>query len=125
MDATSVLDPVRPPAQSLTDDELNEIAARIEAGELPADYLRRHKQAVRDNVFGVGHAVDKAGRPVEQGLGSAFQQTRQSIDAFKKYHANDVNFERDLAVLEKQLLATEQRKKSEAPGADQAWRKHV
>jgi hypothetical protein len=81
----SVLDPMRVPAISLSQTEIDEIEQLIAAGQLPSDFLDRHKEAVRRNVFGHDHRVDKNGRPIEQGIGSPGNMTRNAIDAYKKY----------------------------------------
>lgn len=78
-------DPVRVPTITLSQAELDEIEALMERGELPADYLDRYFDAVEANVFGHDHKKHKDGTPIEQGRGSPGNQTRQSIDAFKKY----------------------------------------
>jgi hypothetical protein len=122
MDAHSLLDPHKVPVINLTTEELNECAGRISAGELPPDYLKRHFDAVNANVFGLDAPKDKAGLRVEQGLGSPRNQTRQSIDAFKKWHSQDPNFERDLAVMEKQLEASDRQRRT---GERQPWQDFV
>lgn len=38
-----------------------------------------------DDVFGFDHRTDKEGNPIEQGQGAPGNQTRQSIEAYKKY----------------------------------------
>jgi hypothetical protein len=123
VDTPSIYDTV--PTISLTDDELNEAARRIQAKELPDDWIRRYKKAVADNVFGVGHATDKAGRPIEMGIGSAFNQSRTSIEAYRKYGRDEAGYEATLARLEKELAATEARKRNEPIGEDQLWRKYL
>jgi hypothetical protein len=41
----------------------------------------RYKREMEIAVFGVGHEVDANGKPIEQGLGSAKQPTKQHFDA--------------------------------------------
>jgi hypothetical protein len=77
----SIIDPMR---ISLSQTEIDEIEQLIAAGNLPPDFLDRHKEAVRRNVFGHDHRVDKNGRPIEQGIGSPGNMTRNAIDAYKK-----------------------------------------
>jgi hypothetical protein len=82
---TPVVDPVRVPSINLTEGELSDIEAMIERGELPKDFLERHYLAVDLNVFGHDAKTDRDGNYIEQGLGSAQNQTMNSIAAYKKY----------------------------------------
>jgi hypothetical protein len=78
-------DPVRPPTIMQSEEELDDMEARIARGELPADFLDRHFEAVEGNVFGIDHKKDKKGNPIEQGIGAPGNQTKNSIEAYKKY----------------------------------------
>ena len=81
----TVLDPIRMPIITLSQAELDEIETAISAGQLPADFLDRYYAAVQKNVFGQDHRTDRHGNPIEQGIGSAGNQTANSIKAYKKY----------------------------------------
>jgi hypothetical protein len=105
----SVFDPTNIPTITLSGEELDEIEMRIEAGELPPDYILRYYEAVRKNVFGADHKTDKAGNPVEQGLGSAFNQTKQSVAAYRKWNSNEPDYEKNLARMEAELAAADTR----------------
>jgi len=105
-----------PPAVSLTSEELQALADQIDAGTLPSDYLERHFDGVDAAVFGVD-APKKNGRRQEQGLGSPSNQTPQSVAAYRKWGKDDPDYEVNLKKMEKQLEATEARKKAEAAAA--------
>ena len=81
----SVIDPIRIPAITLSQTEIYEIEQLIALEKLPRDFLDRHLEEVRKNVFGHDHKVDKNGHPIEQGIGSAGNMTQNAIDAYKKY----------------------------------------
>jgi hypothetical protein len=103
MDTPSTIDPLKPPVLTPSGDELDEIEARIEAGELPPDYIVRHYAAAEANVFGFDHGKDAKGKPIEQGLGSPGNMTRQSIESYRKWGASELDYERHLARMEAQL----------------------
>jgi hypothetical protein len=110
----TVIDAVHPPAITLSQSEIEEIQAEIDAGLLPPDFLERHHEAVRKNVFGHDYKTDGKGAPLEQGRGSPNNQTHQSVEAFKKWGVNEPDYERNLARMEKELVASEARRKAEA-----------
>jgi hypothetical protein len=101
----TVIDPIRMPTVTLSQAELDEIDQLILAGQLPPDWIARYYAAVRANVFGHDHKTDRHGEPIEQGRGSAGNQTQQSLDAFKKFCSSEPNFSEHLALMEKQLAA--------------------
>jgi hypothetical protein len=113
-------DPLKPPVLSLTADEVDEIAFAIEEGNLPSDYFGRIQHAVDCNVFGHDHKKDRDGNPVEQGRGSAANPTRQSVEAYRKWGKDELEYERILARMEKQLKDAEPRQKAEAEGRREA-----
>jgi hypothetical protein len=57
-------------------------------GDLPKEIRSRIRREAREiafkDVFGADHKKDKQGNPVEQGLGSYENPTKQSIDAYIK-----------------------------------------
>jgi hypothetical protein len=116
---TAVLDPIRMPTVTLSEEELETYTVMIEQGQLPADWLDRYEEGVKKNVFGHDYKTDRNGNPIEQGLGSANNQTANSIAAYKKYcnpenpkaADPDPNFERNLAQMQKQFAETEERRK--------------
>jgi hypothetical protein len=81
----SVIDPIRVPTIELSQSEIDDIKALMESGQLPPDFLDRHYAAKENNVFGHDHKKDADGKPIEQGIGSAANQTRNQINAYKKY----------------------------------------
>jgi hypothetical protein len=114
VEMTSILDPVKIPSVTLTGIELDEAEQLIASGDLPADWFQQYYRAVDEAVFGVGFARDaKTGKPVENGLGSPQNQTRQSIEAFRRFGVNEPDFERSLARMERQLAECEQRRAAE------------
>jgi hypothetical protein len=88
--------------------------AEIAAGKLPPDAIKQHFLAEKNNVFGYDHKVDRHGKPIEQGVGSAGNQTLNSINAYKKYGAAEPEYERNLARMEKELAEANERRRREA-----------
>ena len=81
----------------------------IASGKLPPDAIERHYEAEAKNVF--GHDAKKVkGQYVEQGFGSAINQTRNSIEAYRKYHSGDPDFAETLARMERELVETNRRR---------------
>jgi hypothetical protein len=117
MDTPSTIDPYNIPSVMLTQTELDDVERRIEAGELPEDWFARYARAIEDNVFGVGHGKDANGKPIENGLGSAANQTAQSVEAYRRWGVNDIDYEKNLARIEKELAVCEARRAEERAAA--------
>jgi hypothetical protein len=87
-------------------------------GDLPPNIrkslLKEAKAIVFNDVFGHGHKLGKDGRPQEQGLGSAAQPTKQSLEAYKKYGVAEPEYAQHLAKMERDLAAYEARRAAEA-----------
>jgi hypothetical protein len=113
---TQVIDPRAASVLNLTQDEIDDIHQQIQAGLLPPDYLDRCDEARARNVFG-HEAPKRNGKFVEVGIGSEFGMTRNSIEAYKRYHSRDVDFEKNVAKMEKQLIAANERRRAEQPSA--------
>src|SRR4029077_2640856 len=96
-----------------TRDELDQMTPEIAAGKLPPDAIKQYYADERRNVFGFDHKTDRSGKPIEQGIGSPGNQTENSIAAYKKYHASDVDYERTLARLQKELDESNARRAAE------------
>jgi len=96
-----------------TQQEMDEMRELIQNGELPPDAIKQYYADERRNVFGFDHKVDRNNKPIEQGIGSPGNQTENSIAAYKKYHANDVDYERTLARLQKELDESNARRAAE------------
>lgn len=87
---------------------------------LPREVRKQIKQEARqialNDVFGVGHATDKSGNPIEQGLGSPGNITQQHIDAYVKNQTEraktgpEPGYEENLARMRKNLAACEARR---------------
>jgi hypothetical protein len=105
------------PSVTLTATELDEAEQRIEKGELPPDWFAQYYKAVDENVFGVDFKKDRDGRPIETGIGSPSNQTQTSIDAYKKYGQSEPSYLRNLAQMEKDLAACEQRRAADRAAA--------
>jgi hypothetical protein len=75
--------------------------------------LKQAAQIGTEDTFGVGFQRDKNGRPQEQGLGSAGNQSRPSIEAYKKYCSKEPNFEANLARMEREFAESEARRAAE------------
>jgi|SRR5665213_3229576 len=86
-----------------TEEEISEMRVLIERGELPPDAIEKYYEAEAKNVF--GHDAKKVkGQYIEQGMGSAKNQTRNSVDSYKKYHKDDPDFKEQLARMEAELV---------------------
>jgi hypothetical protein len=117
----AVIDPLKPSPLSLSEAELDEIEARIEAGELPPDYFQKMRAARAANVFGHDHKTDKDGKPIENGLGSEFNMTRQSVEAYRRWGVGEPDYERHLLRMERELEVSNQRRAKERAAAPNKW----
>lgn len=108
------IDPIRVPTLSLSESELSDIEALIEQGALPKDFLDRHFEAVENNVFGFDHKKDKHGEPIEQGIGSPSNMTRNCVEAYRKYGKDEPKekYEATLARMEADLAKCDERRKA-------------
>jgi hypothetical protein len=61
-------------------------------------------------VYGVDHKVDRLGRPIEQGRGSAKNQTVQSVEAYRRYGKDEPDYKENLARMEKELAESDARR---------------
>jgi hypothetical protein len=113
----TVIDPIKVPVITLSQAELEDIQAMIDAGQLPGDFLDRHHEAVRKNVFGHDFKTDRHGDPIEQGRGSAVNMTQQSVDAYKKWGRDEPDFAANLQRMEEQLAGANARRKAQAPAS--------
>jgi hypothetical protein len=116
------IDPIRMPTITLSEEELDEIEAKMATGELPPDYLERHYQAVANNVFGVDHKRDRKGSPIEQGIGAPGNQTRNSINAYKKWCSADPDYAETLKKMEAQLVDSHQARNAAGGGTSRRER---
>jgi hypothetical protein len=82
-----------------TSEELDDMRAQIAAGYLPADAIERHFEAQARNVFGFDAKRRRDGSYIDQGLGSAINQTRNSLEAYKKYCSHEPDGSVDLQIL--------------------------
>jgi hypothetical protein len=110
-----------PPAVSLTNEELQQIAYQIEAGDLPPNYLDLHFDNVDASVFGVDAPRNRHGQRQEQGLGSENNMTRQSIDAYRRWCKDEPDFEKTVIKMEKQLVACNEKRKVGAAASPKKW----
>ena len=92
-----------------TVEEIFEMRELIARGELPADAIEKYYEGEAKNVF--GHDAKKIkGEYVEQGVGSAGNQTRNSIESYKKYHKDDHDCAEHLARMEKELAESSKKR---------------
>jgi hypothetical protein len=96
-----------------TFEELDEMRAEIAAGTLPPDAIKQYYADERRNVFGFDHKVDRSGKPIEQGIGSPGNQSRNSIEAYRKYHSHEPDFEKTLARMMRELAESDARRAAE------------
>ncbi len=99
---------------ALRSDELDEMRKAIADGKLPPDALKKYYADEEKAVFGHDFRRDREGRPIEQGLGSAAQPTRNSIEAYRIYHSKDPDFAEQLAHMEANLAKYQARRRAAA-----------
>jgi hypothetical protein len=97
---------------TLTATELDEMKAKVAAGELPVDAVKQHFDAEDRNVYGHDAKRRRDGSYIEQGVGSAGNQSRNSIEAYKKYCSHEPDFEKTVARMEKELAETNARRRA-------------
>ena len=97
-----------------TEEEIAEMRMLIERGELPPDAIEKHYEAEARNVF--GHDAKKIkGEYIEQGIGSPKNQTRNSVESYKKYGKDEPNYKETLARMEAELAdSIKRRQKKQA-----------
>lgn len=78
---------------------------------LPAAERADYDDLQRRIVYGHDSRTE-GGEPVEQGLGSAAQPTRNSIEAYKRWHKTDPDFKETLARMEADYAAHVAEKKA-------------
>jgi hypothetical protein len=106
------------PVITLTQQEIDDTRELIDDGRLPRDWFDQYAAAREKHVFGHDVQHDRNGNPIEQGIGSASQPTRNSIEAYKSHQMGnkfgpEPGFENHLAKMESDLAAFEARKASE------------
>lgn len=109
------------PVVALTQEEVDEINDQIQTGELPRDYFDRRAEAVEKFVFGQDVKHDRQGNPIEQGIGSAAQPSRNSIEAYKAHQLGnkfgpEKDFDKILERMEAELAEYVAKQKSRGPG---------
>lgn len=112
------IDSMKHVAKRLSEYRVNTLA------ELPLHLRKQVRREAEDialnSVFGEGHQKDAAGLPVENGIGSPGNQSRHSVDSFKKYA--DMSLPRNieaLARMEKELAVCEARRRAEERTAEE------
>jgi hypothetical protein len=111
------VDALKPSPLCLTEQEIEDIYDLIDQNLVPANFFELCAEARRKAIFGENYRVDKLGRPVESGLGSSENQTTQSVSAFRKWCVNEIDYEKTLARLERELVESDARRKAEAAAA--------
>lgn len=115
-----VIDPIRVPTLNLSEAEIAEMEELIAQGQLPKDFIERHFEAVEKNVFGHDVKHDRHGNPIEQGIGSPGNMTKNCVDAYKKYcnpenpkaSDPDPNFKENLARMTALLEECDKKRKA-------------
>jgi hypothetical protein len=118
-------DAVRIPTISLTRAEIDQAYDEMAMGNLPADYIDRHFEELEKNIWGADAKKDRHGHYIEQGLGSAFSQTRNSIEAYQARCSSEPDFEKHLARMESELVASDARRKAEAEKKGPSTRRYT
>jgi hypothetical protein len=101
------------PPLSLREDEVEAIQQLIAQGELPRDAFKRHRQAMEKVVYGDGAPKDAKGAFIEQGIGSAAQPSRNSVEAYRKNGKEEAGYEKNLAKMERDLADFQARRRAE------------
>jgi hypothetical protein len=96
---------------TLTSQELDEMKIKVAAGELPPDAVKQHFDAEARNVYG-HNAVKIRNGYIEQGYGSAKNQTRNSVEAYRKYCSHEPDFEKNLARMQRELDESNARRRA-------------
>jgi hypothetical protein len=68
-----------------TIEEIEVMREQITTGKIPHNAIELYLKEEERQVFGVDVKHDKRGRPIEQGIGSAAQPSRNSIEAYKTF----------------------------------------
>lgn len=119
----------KPPVVSLTQMEVDEMKELIAQGKIPRDAFEQVEEAAEKNVFGVDVKHDRQGNPIEQGIGSPSQPSRNSINAYRanqlgnKFGA-EPNFKENLEKMEADLKVFET-KRADQRAATKAKRKRA
>jgi hypothetical protein len=126
VDATSILDPHKPPRVTLSQEELDEAEAQIAEGLLPPDWFARYYEEQAKNVFGDDHKKDKHGEPIEQGIGSVGNMSLNAVNAYIKEQQRreggpEPHFEEHLARMRRQLAECEARRAAERKANPNKW----
>ena len=98
-----------------TQEEIAEMRTQIAEGKLPPDAIKQYYDAEALNVFGFDAKKRRDGKGYhEQGYGSPGNQTRNSIDAYKKYCSHEPDFEKNVAKMERELSESNERRRAAA-----------
>jgi hypothetical protein len=89
--------------------ELAEMQDLIDQGQLPKNAIKEHFEAEAKNVFGAD-AKKVRGHFVEQGIGSPGNQTRNSIEAYRKHGKGEADYEVNLKRMEQELAESQERR---------------
>ena len=95
-----------------TQDELNEMRAEIAAGTLPPDAIKKYREEEDRNFYGHDAKKRRDGTYIKQGIGSAQNQTVQSVEAYRRYGKDEPDYKEHLARMEKELAETMERRRS-------------
>jgi hypothetical protein len=96
-------------------EEIEEMQAMIDKGELPKDAIEQHRHYEALNVYGADAKRDANGNFIEAGIGSAQQPSRNSIEAYRKWGREEPDYHEHLARMERELAAYQQKQASKRP----------
>jgi hypothetical protein len=80
--------------------------------ELRRAMIEEAKKKVLIDVFGEGYKIDKNGRAIEQGLGSASNMSSHSVAAYEARCKHEVGYTENLARMKRQLAECDARRKA-------------
>jgi hypothetical protein len=97
---------------TLTNEEVEKFHRDIKDGRLPPDAWAQHLKEEERAVFGHDVRHDRKGKPIEVGIGSALQPSRNSVEAYRLWCRSEPNYAEHLKRMEDELAAYEARAKA-------------
>jgi hypothetical protein len=100
-----------------TNEEIEVMREQIATGKIPHNAIELYLKEEERHVFGVEVKHDRNGNPIEQGIGSAAQPSRNSIEAYKTFQMSnkfgpEAGFDQKLAKMEADLAAYQAKQKA-------------
>jgi hypothetical protein len=100
-----------------TQSEMDEMRAQIAAGVLPSNSIEKYLEEEARHVFGYDYRRDANGTPIEAGIGSKQQPSRNSVEAYRKWGKEEASYHENLARMERELAEYEAKQNSKRAAA--------